>query len=85
MHEAGIVKRNEANLLPLKFKQQEQELPSSVSLEKISPIFIIFIVGVTMAMLFLLFEMLAHKIKQKNAHISPPRCVPMAGGTLVFC
>jgi hypothetical protein len=65
MHEAGIVKRNEANLLPLKFKQHKQGLPSSMSLEKTSPIFIIFVVGVITAMLFLIFEIFIHKMKQK--------------------
>jgi hypothetical protein len=84
MHEAGIVKRNEANLVPLKFTQHEQERPSSVSLEKTSPIFIIFVAGVITTMLFLIFEILAHKIKQKNRHTSAPRYVPMADGTLLF-
>ena len=66
MHEAGIVKRNEENLLPLKFKQQTEELPKSVSLKKTLPIFIVLVVGVLMAMLFLLLEILIYKIKQKN-------------------
>jgi hypothetical protein len=65
MHEAGIVKRNEENLLPLKFKQQIEEYPSSVCLKKTLPIFIIFTVGILMAMLLLLLEILAYKTKQK--------------------
>jgi hypothetical protein len=66
MHEAGIVKRNEENLLPLRFRQETEEIPSSVSLMKASPIFIVFIVGIAVAMFFLLLEMLAHKMKRKS-------------------
>jgi hypothetical protein len=68
MHEAGIVKRNEENLLPLKYKQKAEEIPLSVSLEKVSPMFLIFFAGMIMATLFLVLEILAHKTKQKNHH-----------------
>jgi hypothetical protein len=68
MHEAGIVKRNEENLLPLRFRQETEEIPSSVSLMKASPIFIVFIVGIAMSMLFLLLEISAHKMKRKSRY-----------------
>jgi hypothetical protein len=68
MHEAGIVKRNEENLVPLRFRQETEEIPSSVSLKKASPIFIVFIVGIAISMLFLLLEILAHKLKRKSRY-----------------
>jgi hypothetical protein len=65
MHESGIVKRNEDNLLPLRFRQETEESPSSVSLMKVSPIFTILLAGIAISTLFLLLELLAQRMKQK--------------------
>jgi hypothetical protein len=68
MHESGIVRRNEENLLPLRFRQETEESPSSVTLMKVSPIFIILLAGIAISLLFLLLELLAHRMGRRSSY-----------------
>jgi hypothetical protein len=52
----------------LRFREVTEEGPSSVSLTKASPIFIVFIVGIATSMLILLLEISTHRMTRKNSY-----------------
>ncbi|XP_069696115.1 glutamate receptor 4-like [Periplaneta americana] len=68
MHEAGIVRRNEDNLLPLKFREEIKDLPSSVNIEKTLSIFIILMSGAILAVLLTILEIVIHNMKSNCLH-----------------
>ncbi|PSN40514.1 hypothetical protein C0J52_11684 [Blattella germanica] len=63
MYEGGLLKINEARLVPLKGQTKMEEVTIVADMEKMMMVFIVFIVGVLSSVIILVVEICTEKIK----------------------